>query len=249
MDTYGLIGYPLKHSFSSSFFTKKFAEENIDAEYKNFEIDNIDLLPQIIGSDSTLRGLNVTLPYKEKVIDFLDELDATAQAIGAVNVIKINRASDKIYLKGYNSDAIGFQESIRPLIDPAKHFEALILGTGGASKAVDYSLKDLGLDTQFVTRSVRPGMFTYYDLSKEIMEEYTVIVNASPVGTFPNVEECPAIPYEFLTADHLLYDLVYNPPVTKFLELGKKQGAKTKNGQEMLELQAIAAWNIWNGKE
>ncbi|HCO68389.1 MAG TPA: shikimate dehydrogenase [Dysgonomonas sp.] len=246
MDIYGLIGFPLKHSFSARFFAEKFEKEHIDAEYRNFEIDSIDLLPGIIDSTPGLKGLNVTLPYKEQVIRFLDELDETAEAVGAVNVIKITRSGGKVSLKGYNSDLIGFRNSISPLIDPAKHFKALILGTGGASKAVDYALKSLGLETRFVSRSQRPDMYTYYDLAGEILEEYKVIVNASPLGTFPDVEACPSIPYELLGKNHLLYDLVYNPPVTKFLELGNIQGAVTKNGEEMLWLQALAAWDIWN---
>lgn len=246
MDKYGLVGFPLKHSFSGKFFAEKFSRENIDAEYQNFEIDNIDLFPGIVSSIPDLKGLNVTIPYKEKIISFLDELDETAEAIGAVNVIKVIRSGDKILLKGYNSDLIGFQNSIQPLINPDLHRKALILGTGGASKAVNFGLKRLGLETKFVSRRSGIDIFTYEDLTKDVLGEYKVIVNASPVGTFPEVDNCPAIPYEYLTPDHLLYDLVYNPPVTKFLELGNARGAITKNGKEMLELQAIAAWNIWN---
>lgn len=248
MDRYGLIGFPLKHSLSGKYFGEKFKKEGIDALYQNFEIESIKLFPQIITSHRDLKGLNVTIPYKERIIDFLDELDETAEAIGAVNVIKIMREGDKIRLKGYNSDLIGFQNSIQPLIDsdPGFHRKALILGTGGASKAVNFGLKRLGLETKFVSRSPHTDMFTYDDLSREIITEYTVIVNASPVGTFPDVEACPAIPYEYLTKKHLLYDLVYNPPVTKFLRMGEERGAKIKNGKEMWQLQAIAAWNIWN---
>lgn len=248
MEKYGLVGYPLKHSFSSRFFSEKFKTESIDAQYDNYEISDITILPSIIASDPNIRGLNVTIPYKEKVIRFLDELDDTAKAIGAVNVIKVIRKDDRIILKGYNSDLIGFQNSIKPMIDPLIHTKALILGTGGASKAVEYGLKCLGIESKHVSRTACQGLFTYDDLTKEILSEYKVIVNTSPVGTFPNVEECPAIPYEYLTESHLLYDLVYNHPVTKFLELGSKQGAKIKNGSEMLQLQAAAAWNIWNNK-
>lgn len=246
MDKYGLIGYPLKHSFSSKFFGEKFDQEKIDAEYNNYEIDNIDVLSSIVSSDSELKGLNVTIPYKEKVIALLDELDETAKAIGAVNVIKITRNQGQVTMKGYNSDLIGFQNSIKPMIDPNIHTKALILGTGGASKAVEYGLKRLGLETKYVSRTSSKNVFTYKELSSDILSEYKVIVNASPVGTFPNVDECPNIPYEYLTDSHLLYDLVYNPPITKFLELGAKQGAKIKNGSEMLRLQALAAWSIWN---
>lgn len=247
MEKYGLIGYPLKHSFSYKFFGEKFERENIEAEYNNYEIADINNLPFIINSDPNIKGLNITIPYKEQVLRFLDELDETAKAIGAVNVIKIIRKEgNKIILKGYNSDLIGFQNSIQPMIDPQLHRKALILGTGGASKAVEYGLKKLGLETKYVSRSPAEGVFTYKDLTPEVLSEYKVIVNASPVGTFPNVDECPDIPYEYLMDSHLLYDLVYNPSVTKFLELGKKRGAKIKNGGEMLQLQAIAAWDIWN---
>lgn len=246
MEKYGLVGYPLKHSFSYRFFGEKFKTENIDAQYDNYEISDINILPSIIASDPNIKGLNVTIPYKEKVIRLLDELDETAKAIGAVNVIKISRKDGRIILKGYNSDMIGFRDSIKPMIDPLIHTKALILGTGGASKAVKYGLKSLGIESKYVSRTAQPDFFTYEDLTKEILSEYKVIVNTSPVGTFPNVEECPAIPYEYLTGSHLLYDLVYNPPVTRFLELGSKQGAKIKNGSEMLQLQAVAAWNIWN---
>lgn len=248
MEKYGLIGYPLKHSFSSKFFTEKFDKEQIDAEYSNYEIADINILPSIISSDSTIKGLNVTIPYKEQVIRFLDELDETAEQIGAVNVIKIIKKEGRTILKGYNSDLIGFQNSIRPMIDPLVHTKALILGTGGASKAVEYGLKRLGLESKYVSRTSSAGVFTYRDLTTEVLSEYKVVVNASPVGTFPDVDACPDIPYEYLTDSHLLYDLVYNPPLTKFLELGQKQGAKIKNGAEMLKLQAIAAWNIWNDK-
>lgn len=248
MEKYGLIGYPLKHSFSSKFFGEKFEKEKINAEYNNYEIADINSLPSIISSDSTIKGLNVTIPYKEKVLQFLDELDETAEAIGAVNVIKITRKEGKITLKGYNSDLIGFQNSIQPIINPLVHTKALILGTGGASKAVKYGLKRLGIESKYVSRTSGADNFTYKELAPEILSEYKVIVNASPVGTFPNVDECPDIPYEYLTDSHLLYDLVYNPPVTKFLELGAKHGAKIKNGGEMLQLQAIAAWGIWNDK-
>lgn len=248
MKKYGLIGYPLKHSFSSKFFGEKFENENIDAEYNNYEIEDINTLPSIISADPNLNGLNVTIPYKQRVIRFLDELDETAEAIGAVNVIKIIKKEGKTILKGYNSDLIGFQNSIEPMINSLLHTKALILGTGGASKAVEYGLRRLGLETKYVSRASGEGILTYKELTPEILSEYKVIVNASPVGTFPNVDECPDIPYEYLTESHLLYDLVYNPPVTKFLELGAKHGAKIKNGGEMLQLQAIAAWGIWNDK-
>lgn len=249
MIIFGLIGYPLKHSFSYRFFNEKFTLENISAEYLNFEIPSITDFPNIIESNNNLNGLNVTIPYKEQVIPFLDELDPVAQAIGAVNVIKIIRKDDNtVRLKGYNSDYIGFRDSIAELINPQIHKQAFILGTGGASKAVEYGLKDLNIKSVYVSRSAKNGALTYGDLDEKIMSEYQIIVNSSPLGTYPNVDECPDIPYNLITEKHLLYDLVYNPPLTKFLALGKANGAKIKNGAEMLELQALAAWKVWNNE-
>lgn len=249
MDKYGLIGYPLKHSFSQRFFSDKFAKESINAEYLNFEIPTIDLFPDIILANTELKGLNVTIPYKEQIIPYLDMLDGGAQEIGAVNVIKIIRESDengRVKLIGYNSDIIGFQNSIAPMLDKTIHKRALILGTGGASKAVKKGLANLGISSKFVSRTPKEDGFTYAELSTDIMEEYTVIVNSSPLGTFPDIDKAPDIPYHLLTTRHLLYDLVYNPSETKFIRLGREYGAAIKNGAEMLELQAIAAWQIWN---
>lgn len=246
MDKYGLIGYPLGHSFSKRFFTDKFQREEIDAVYSNYEISDISLFPEIIKSEAELKGLNVTIPYKEAIIPFLDGLDAEAEAIGAVNVIKVTRENNSVKLVGYNSDIIGFQNSIKPLINNKIHKKALILGTGGASKAVIKGLKNLGIDSVYVSRKPREGAFTYGELNRTILEEYTVVINSSPMGTFPNVDDAPDIPYQYLGPNHLLYDLVYNPSETKFLALGKSRGASVKNGAEMLELQALAAWNIWN---
>lgn len=246
MDKYGLIGFPLKHSFSSKFFAEKFKRENIDAEYNNYEIPFINELISIIEKDHSLKGLNVTIPFKEKVIPFLSSLDDMAQDIGAVNVIKVIRSGDSFQLIGYNSDVIGFCNSIRPMIDKIIHHKALILGTGGAAKAVYTGLKNLNIEPIYVSRSAKVGALTYQGLNKDVIDEYKVIVNASPLGTFPDVDVCPDIPYQYLTPDHLLYDLVYNPPITKFLALGEEKGSKIKNGNEMLELQALAAWDIWN---
>ncbi|MBD8389751.1 shikimate dehydrogenase [Dysgonomonas sp. BGC7] len=246
MDIYGLIGHPLKHSFSQRFFTEKFAKEGIDAEYHTFDIPDIALLEKIMELHKGLNGLNVTIPYKEKVIQYLDSLDPEAEKIGAVNVIKFLRDEEGLRLVGYNSDIVGFQSSIKPLINNLIHKKALILGTGGASKAVKHGLQNLGLETKFVSRTSKNGSYTYQDLSKEILSEYKVIVNSSPVGTFPDIDSSPDIPYQYLTADHLLYDLVYNPAETSFLKQGKAMGATVKNGAEMLELQAIEAWDIWN---
>ncbi len=245
MDLYGLIGHPLGHSFSKKFFNEKFQNEMIDAEYRNFDIDTIELFPTIIEEHSNLRGLNVTIPYKELIIPYLDELSEDAQAIGAVNVIKISRNHGGVHLKGYNSDVIGFTDSIRPLLKPF-HKKALILGTGGASKAIRYGLYKLGIETCFVSRLPKEGMLTYSDLTADIMAEYTVIVNCSPVGMFPHTDERPDLPYQLIGSHHILYDLVYNPDETLFMKSGKEQGSTTKNGLEMLILQARAGWNFWN---
>lgn len=248
MQKYGLIGYPLKHSFSQRFFFEKFKAEHIDAAYFNFEISDISQLHLIIEDNPNLCGLNVTIPYKEKVIPYLDDLSSDAAAIGAVNVIKISRDDEKIRLTGHNSDVIGFQDSIAPLIKKNNQAKALILGTGGASKAVHKGLENLGIESKFVSRTPKTACFTYDELTAKVIAEYTVIVNSTPLGTFPDIDNAPDIPYQFLTKDHLLYDLVYNPEETKFLHLGKVQGAAVKNGYEMLERQAIAAWNIWKQK-
>lgn len=245
MKKYGLIGYPLGHSFSKNFFNEKFHSEDIDAEYVNFEIPSIQELTSVLLANPDLAGLNVTIPYKEQVIPYLDELDKDAAAIGAVNVIKIAHQKGKVRLTGYNSDVLGFTQSIEPLLEP-QHKKALILGTGGASKAVAYGLKKLGLEYKFVSRSVHEGMLTYDRLTPEIMEEYKVIVNCTPVGMYPRADEYPDIPYQYLTPNHLLYDLLYNPDTTLFMKKGADKGAITKNGLEMLLLQAFGAWDIWN---
>ena len=241
MDRYGIIGYPLGHSFSRAFFTEKFQREHIDAEYVNFEIPSADMLPGIVQANPNLRGLNVTLPHKEAVIPMLDELSDEAKEIGAVNVIRVRDGR----LKGFNSDIIGFMDSIRPLLKPW-HQHALVLGTGGASRAIRMGLQRLGIEWTYVSRTPAPGRLTYADLTSELMEHYQVIVNCSPVGMFPRVDACPDIPYQLLTGRHLLYDLVYNPQETLFLKRGAEHGAAVKNGLEMLHLQALASWRFWN---
>ena len=247
MDKYGLIGYPLHHSFSQGYFNEKFRSENIDAEYINFEIPTIKEFPGIIKNNPDLKGLNVTIPYKEQVIPYLDDLSDNAKAIGAVNVIRFvrNKSGKKLKLIGYNSDVIGFQESLEPLLEE-HHQSALILGTGGASKAIRRGLDNLGLSSQFVSRERTANVIHYEDITPEIMEKHTVIVNCTPVGMFPNINECPDIPYEWLTPKHFLYDLLYNPDETLFLKKGKEHGAKVKNGLEMLLLQAFASWEFWH---
>ncbi len=245
MKTYGLIGYPLEHSFSAQFFAEKFRTEGIKAEYLNFEMPTVtDHLRQFIAQTPTLCGLNVTIPHKQAVIPLLDELSPEAQEIGAVNVIHIKREYGRIILKGYNSDTIGFTHSIKPLLQ-AHHKQALILGTGGASKAIVYSLRKMGITPVYVSRTPLAGQLAYKDITPEVLAAHTVVVNCSPVGMHPHTDEAPALPYEALTPNHLLYDLVYNPLETKFLRLGREQGATIKNGLEMLHLQALAAWIFW----
>lgn len=242
---YGLLGYPLGHSFSRNFFNNKFESELINAEYLNFEIPDINMLNEVISEHHNLKGLNVTIPYKEQVIPFLDELDEDAANIGAVNVIKIIRENDKMILKGYNSDIIGFCDSISPLLKPNMK-KALILGTGGAAKAVFYGLKKLGIEALFVSRKRSQKAISYSDITKEIIDEYHIIVNTTPLGMYPNIDESPDIPYNLLTPDHLCYDLLYNPDETLFMKNAKTYGANTKNGLEMLLLQAFASYEIWN---
>ena len=243
---FGLIGFPLSHSFSRKFFTDKFSNEGTDAEYFNFEIENISQLSHVIASHPTLEGLNVTIPFKEQVIKFLDDVDEAAAQIHAVNTIRINRSGRHVSLHGYNTDIHGFQESIRPLIQNYHH-KALVLGTGGASKAVVKALEYLKIDTILVSRNPEEkGELSYNDLDEDVMDSYKIIVNTTPIGTYPNTEVCPAIPFELVTTKHLMFDLVYNPEVTEFLKQGKKRGAIIKNGLEMLHLQALASWEIWN---
>lgn len=235
MRHYGIIGYPLQHSFSARYFSQKFAREGIDAEYSLYPME--DLKSQIEELLNRLDGFNVTMPYKQAIIPYLDALDETAKAVGAVNVVHQR--------VGYNTDCIGFMESIRPLLR-ANDQKALVLGTGGASKAVCYGLQQLGLTPTLVSRTKREGVLTYAELTEEVMAAYTVIVNCTPLGMYPQIENCPEIPYEYLSARHLLFDCVYNPEETLFLRKGAAQGAKTQNGIEMLYGQAKAAWKIWN---
>lgn len=247
MDKYGLIGYPLGHSFSIGYFNEKFENEGIDAKYINFEIPTIEHLREVLDSTPDLKGLNVTIPYKEKVIEYLDSVSPEARAIGAVNVIRVTHKGKKTLLKGFNSDVIGFTQSIEPMLEKC-HKKALILGTGGASKAIDYGLRSLGLETVFVSRYERPGTVQYDKLKPEDVKEYNVIVNCTPLGMYPKTEECPLLPYEAMDSNNLLYDLIYNPDETMFMKMGKKYGATVKNGLEMLLLQAFASWEFWNGE-
>lgn len=244
MKIFGLIGYPLSHSFSKKYFSDKFAKEGIEGcQYDLFEIDEIEKLKSIITEAGTsLKGLNVTIPYKQAVIPFLKEIDPAAQRIGAINVIKPVEGG----LKGYNSDYYGFLNSLKGIEPLLSGKKALILGTGGASKAVKTALEDEGVEYKYVSRKSSEGVYSYEEITPEIIKEYSIIINSTPLGMSPNVDDCPSIPYEALTSAHILFDLVYNPLETKFMKLGVAQGAKVKNGLEMLELQAEKAWEIWN---
>ena len=248
MDKYGLIGYPLGHSFSISYFNQKFQDEDIDAVYENYEIPSIDALPEVLSSNPELKGLNVTIPYKEKVLPFLDNTSPEALAIGAVNVIRITHRGNKTELKGFNSDVIGFTKSIEPMLDKKWHQKALILGTGGASKAINYGLRSLGLETIYVSRYEKPDTIQYKSITPEVVKEYNVIVNCTPVGMYPKTEFCPELPYEAMDSHTILYDLIYNPDETLFMKRGAEYGANVKNGLEMLLLQAFASWEFWHEK-
>ena len=238
---YGLIGFPLGHSFSERYFAEKFQAEGLtEYAYRNFPIESIEQLPALLAEQPCLKGFNVTIPYKEQVFRYLDAIDPEAAKIGAVNCVSI----DSGRLTGYNTDVYGFRLSLLQLLGEARP-SALILGTGGASKAVAYVLEELGIAYTFVSRSKRNGVLTYADLSPEVMDTHRLIVNATPVGTYPRTEECPALHYQLLTPAHFLFDLVYNPPLTRFLAQGEQHGAHIKNGYDMLVGQAEKAWKIW----
>lgn len=248
MRKFGIIGYPLAQSASPAFFNGKFADEGIDARYIPFEIESIEELPRILEENPELCGFNVTIPYKIDVMRYLESMSDEAREIDAVNVVKVTHDADgKPRLIGYNSDVIGFTRSLKPLVE-GKHSKALILGTGGVSKAVACSLRRLGIEFMFVSRKAGTGAIAYSDITKEIMESHTLIVNCTPLGmTGHGVDLCPDIPYPMLSDRHLLYDVVYNPEETLFLRKGTEQGAATKSGYEMWYLQALASWEIWNG--
>ncbi len=248
MRKFGIIGYPLAQSASPAFFNGKFADEGIDARYIPFEIESIEELPRILEENPELCGFNVTIPYKIDVMRYLESMSDEAREIDAVNVVKVTRdAEGKPHLTGHNSDVIGFTRSLKPLVE-GKHSKALILGTGGVSKAVACSLRRLGIEFLYVSRKAGTGAIAYSDITKEIMESHTLIVNCTPLGmTGHGVDLCPDIPYPMLSDRHLLYDVVYNPEETLFLRKGAEQGAATKSGYEMWYLQALASWEIWNG--
>lgn len=245
---FGLIGFPLTHSFSKKFFSEKFKRENLShCRYELFPLANIAELTNLLAEQPNLVGLNVTIPYKQAVIPFLDSLDEEAQAIGAVNVIRIQAEK----LSGHNSDAYGFEKSLLELLgqffSEKPELRALILGTGGASKAISFVLKKLDIPYQYVSRTSSPDVLTYRELTSETIESHRLIINCTPVGTFPKVDECPQLPYDAIGKNHFLYDLVYNPAESLFLQKGKAQGARTRNGLAMLHLQAERAWEVWRG--
>ena len=240
MKTFGLLGKNISYSFSRGYFTEKFNTlELTDYEYVNFDLPSIELLPSILN-DNVL-GFNVTIPYKEAVMEFLDIVSDEAREIGAVNTVKVENGR----LIGFNTDYVGFEESLKPLLKP-HHKKALILGTGGASKAIKYVLGRLKIQFKVVSRKPSKDQISYNDLTKKIIEEHTIIINCTPLGTFPNIDNSPDIPYKYLNNNHLLYDLIYNPAKTTFLAEGEQKGATIFNGQRMLELQAEKAWEIWN---
>ncbi len=244
----GLIGYPLEHSFSERYFNERFARMGYDfIEYRNFPLEDIEELPELLELFPEICGLNVTSPHKRSVIRFLDEIETEAQKVGSVNTVVVRRSDGDLWLKGYNTDIIGFEKSFAPLLE-RHHTAALILGTGGAAQAVAYVLGKMGIKYKYVSRSFRQDKETilYSSLDRGIMNEYKIIINATPLGMYPRVSLFPPIPYEYITSEHLLFDLVYNPERTKFLEFGQEAGAKTSNGLQMLYYQADAAWEIFS---
>ncbi len=242
MVRFGLIGKDISYSFSRGYFSKKFSNLGLNSySYENFDLSKIDQFKDVMAHNNNIKGFNVTIPYKEQIMSFLSEIDPEAQEIGAVNTIKIE--NNKTI--GFNTDVYGFQKSLEPHLEK-HHTKALILGTGGASKAVAFVLKKLGIQYKFVSRNPTQDQLNYTDLNKEVLSQYTVIINCTPLGTFPNINDKPAIPYNFITPKHLLYDLIYNPEKTAFLLTGEGMGSKISNGSDMLELQAEKSWEIWN---
>ena len=238
---YGLIGKNINYSFSKKYFNDKFLKENItNCSYENYDLQSIKDFKNIIKDDA-IKGLNVTIPYKEEIIELVNKIDPIAKKIGAINTIKIH---DKDIIEGYNTDYIGFVMSLKNIISNQK--KALVLGTGGASKAIIFGLNSIGVKSTIVSRDKREGVISYSELSKKVIEENTIIINCTPLGTFPEVQECPKIPFEFLSSNHICYDLIYNPEKTKFLLKSEKMGATIINGKKMLENQANESWKIWN---
>lgn len=246
MRTFGLIGYPLSHSFSKKFFSEKFETEKIaDCKYELYPIVHADEIKELIANHTSLCGLNVTIPHKVNVLPFLNEVDEAAAQIGAVNCISIKQTGERPFLKGYNTDAYGFAESLKPMLEK-HHQKALIFGDGGAAKAVKYVLSQLGIAYLSVVRNPAPNAILYSAITPALLSEYTVLINTTPLGMLPNLDSYPVIPYQHVTNQHLAYDLVYNPEETVFLAKVKAQGGKIKNGLEMLYFQAERSWEIWN---
>ena len=245
MRKFGLIGRNISYSFSRNYFAEKFSRENIDASYENFDLQDLSEFPKILKKNQGLEGLNVTIPYKEAILPFLDTVDPIASEIGAVNTIKIGKIGK---LSGFNTDYFGFLEAIRPFLRD-QHKKALILGTGGASKAVVYALDSENIQTTFVSRKPSKNVISYEDLDKEVLEDHLLIINCTPLGTFPNTADYPNIPIQHISPKHLVFDLIYNPPVTKLMELAKLNGATVANGLKMLEMQAEKAWQIWQQEQ
>lgn len=243
IEKYGLIGKNISYSFSRQYFTDKFEQENLpNFSYENFDLQDINELQSVVAETLYLKGLNVTIPFKQAVFPFLDKIDKKALAIGAVNTIKISKNHK---LKGYNTDYYGFKKSIKPYLKP-HHKKALILGTGGASKAVAYALHQLEIEYKSVSRNPTEEQFSYEDLDEKIFEEFHIVINCTPLGTFPKIEEFPPLPYSFFTKNHLAFDLIYNPAETSFLQQAKAFDAETVNGYQMLVFQAEKAWKIWH---
>jgi shikimate dehydrogenase len=246
MRKFGLIGYPLGHSFSKQYFSAKFKHENItDCSYENYPLVNINQVTELIEKEKDLCGFNVTIPYKSDIIPFLSAIDDEAKEIGAVNVVKIFRQRGKLQLAGYNSDITGIRVSLHRFLDGTMK-NAIILGTGGSSKAVAYILRKEGLSVSVVSRSPKPGTISYSELNSGLIKDARIIVNTTPVGMFPNVDAMPEIRYDLLSSGQILFDLVYNPEQTKFLKMGAEQGCTTISGIKMLYAQAEKAWEIWN---
>ena len=241
--TYGLIGKNISYSFSKKYFSGKFKKlKKNNCEYVNFDLDNVAEFKSIFKLNKNIKGLNVTIPYKQAIIPYLDEISTEAKKIGAINTIKIENGK----LKGFNTDVYGFQKSLKSIVEPL-NYNALILGWGGAAKGINFVLENFGFKIKIVSRKpVKAGMLRYNDLNKEIINKTKLIVNCTPLGTFPKINECPKIPYQYLNRNHILFDLIYNPPITKFLEEGLKKGATIKNGSDMLTFQAEKSWEIWN---
>lgn len=238
---YGLIGKNINYSFSKKYFNDKFLKENItNCSYENYDLQSVKDFKKII-KDNAIKGFNVTIPYKEEIMEFINKIDPIAKKIGAINTIKIH---NKNIIEGYNTDYIGFVISLKNLISNQK--KALVLGTGGASKAIIFGLSSIGIESTIVSRNKREGVISYSELNKKVIEENTIIINCTPLGTFPETQKCPKIPFEFLSSNHICYDLIYNPEKTKFLLESEKMGATIINGKKMLENQAIESWKIWN---